>query len=101
MVNNEPGITLPQKKVYLKKCPDFKMFRIIKDIIEDLFVSENVKIYIIKDVLIKIYKDYEITTGIKDIPYFEKAELRICKIVIDNKVDYYYRKLKRFENNKF
>ncbi len=78
-----------------------KFIQVIKNYIDCFFVSENKKIYIIKNVLINIYRDYEKTTGVSDIPYIEKAEKRICKIINDNKINYYYNKLKRFKDNRF
>ena len=69
-----------------------------KDFFENIFLSKNEKIIIIKDSLIKIYKDYEQTTGDIDIPYFVKADIRISKIVQDRKVNYYYSRLKKFRN---
>jgi len=72
-----------------------------KDFFECIFLTKNEKIYIIKDILIKIYRDYEESTGYIDIPYFVRAEIRISKIIQDNKVNYYYNRLKKFKNNKF
>ena len=45
----------------------------------------------LKNILIKLFKDYEETTGINEIPYWDKAELK------ENKVDYYYDRLKKAE----
>lgn len=73
----------------------------LKDFLDGMFLSKNEKIYIIKDILIKIYRDYEITTGFVDIPYFVRAESRISQIIKDKKVDYYYNRLKRFQSNNF
>ena len=78
------------KKGYLNK---------IKDCFNDILLSKSEKIIIIKDCLIKIYRDYEETTGIMDIPYFVKADIRLSKIVKDKKVNYYYSRLKKFRNN--
>ena len=75
--------------------------RKIKDFWEGAFLSKNEKIYIIKDILIKIYRDYEQTTGFVDIPYFVRAESRISQIIKERKVDYYYNKLKKFQSNNF
>lgn len=72
---------------------DYKDY--IKDFFNGLFVSKNEKIYIIKDCLTKIYKDYEDTTGIIDVPYFVKAERRISQIIKSGKINYYYNKLKK------
>ncbi len=70
---------------------------IITDYFADLFISKNEKIYILKDVLNNIYRDYEITTGINDIPYFVKAENKLKQIVLENKINYYYNRLKKFK----
>lgn len=72
----------------------------LKDFIECIFVSKNEKIILIKDSLIQIYKDYEETTGIVDVPYFVRADIRMSQIIKDNKVDYYYGILKKFRNNR-
>ena len=40
----------------------------IKDCIDCILRSKSEKIIIIKDCLIKIYRDYEETTGIIDVP---------------------------------
>lgn len=64
-----------------------------------IFISKNEKIYILKDILIKIYRDYEITTGIIDEPYFIRAEKKIRRIIREKKVDYYYNLLKKFRND--
>ena len=67
----------------------------IKDFIECIFISENKKIYLIKDALVRLYKDYEETTGVIDVPYFVKAERRISQIIKSGKINYYYKKLKK------
>ena len=51
----------------------------------------------LKNLLIKLFKDYEETTGINEIPYWDKAELMMDKILKENKVDYYYDRLKKAE----
>ncbi len=78
-----------------------KQFCNFKERVKSFFVSENEKIYILKDILIKIYRDYEITTGIIDEPYFIKAEKKIRKIIRERKVDYYYNLLKKFRNSHY
>ncbi len=67
----------------------------IKDFFDCIFISENKKIYIIKDSLIRLYKDYEEKTGVIDVPYFVKAERRISQIIKSGKINYYYKKLKK------
>ena len=84
-----------------KNSLEFKYLRKLKDFIENIFVSKNEKIYILKDILIKLYRDYEESTGIIDEPYFVKAEKRICKMIRDNKINYYYNRLKKFKRNDF
>jgi Fe-S-cluster containining protein len=67
----------------------------IKDFFDCIFISENKKIYLIKDTLTRLYKDYEETTGIIDVPYFVKADRRISQIIKSGKINYYYKKLKK------
>lgn len=83
-----------------EKSNFMKIIEKIKNFIECIMLSKNEKLYIIKDFLIKLYKDYEETTGIIDIPYFVRADIRISKIIKDKKIDYYYLKLKKFKNTK-
>lgn len=64
--------------------------------IENIFTSRTEKILVLKEILMNIYKDYEITTGIIDEPYFLKAEKKISRIIRENKVDYYYNLLRKF-----
>ena len=71
-----------------------------KDFIECISLSKNEKIIIIKDCLIKIYKDYEETTGIIDVPYFVRADIRMSQIIKDRKINYYYNRLKKFRDKK-
>ncbi|MBQ4079021.1 hypothetical protein IJD15_07570 [bacterium] len=70
----------------------------LKEHFRCIFISKNEKIYILKDILIKIYRDYEITTGIIDEPYFIRAEKKIKRIIREKKVDYYYNLLKKFRS---
>ncbi len=69
--------------------------------IKNSFISENEKIYTLKDTLIKMYRDYEITTGIIDEPYFIKAEKRIRRIIREGKVNYYYNLLKKVRSSHY
>lgn len=80
-----------QKKVRATE----KFERTLRDICDDFFVSRREKIYVLKDIITRIYRDYEITTGINDIPYFIRAENKIKNIIAQGDVDYYYRTLKR------
>ncbi len=73
-----------------------KFLKVFKENLKCIFISKNEKIYILKDILIKLYRDYEITTGIIDEPYFIRAEKKIRRIIREEKVDYYYNLLKKF-----
>lgn len=64
--------------------------------LENIFTSRTEKILVLKEILMNIYRDYEITTGIIDEPYFLKAEKKISRIIRENKVDYYYNLLRKF-----
>lgn len=79
------------KKESLAKC-----FISTKEFLQNIFISKNEKIYILKNILIDLYKDYEITTGIVDEPYFIRAEKKIRRIIREKKVDHYYKLLKKF-----
>ena len=61
----------------------------------DLFISKEEKIYAIREQLLDIYRDYEITTGYVDEPYFLRTERKIKRIIREDKVDYYYKLLKK------
>lgn len=78
-----------------------RYFEKIKEKLKCIFTSKNEKIYILKDILIKIYRDYEITTGIIDEPYFIRAEKKLRRIIREKKVDYYYNLLKKFNKNNY
>ena len=71
------------------------------DEIKSMFISETEKIYILKDILTKLYKDYEETTGIIDEPYFIRAEKKVRRIIREKKVDHYYKLLKKFRQERF
>ena len=86
--------------VECNKKESFKKYlSTLKERFKCIFISKNEKIYILKDILIKIYRDYEITTGIIDEPYFIRAEKKIRRIIREKKVDYYYNLLKKFRND--
>ncbi|MBQ8887141.1 MAG: hypothetical protein IJY61_05500 [Candidatus Gastranaerophilales bacterium] len=70
---------------------------IIKDFFDCIFISENKKIYLIKETLTRLYKDYEETTGIIDVPYFVRADRRVSQIIKSGKINYYYKKLKKID----
>ena len=78
-----------------------RIFKKINNKLQNIFISKREKIYILKDILTKIYRDYEITTGIREEPYFIRAENKLRCIVRDNKIDYYYDLLKNHRNNLF
>lgn len=71
----------------------------LKTFYRQVFTSKREKIFILKDALIKIYRDYEISTGISDIPYYVRAELKISKILQENKVDYYFNLIEKFKKS--
>lgn len=79
-----------------KKESCSKYFEKVKEKLKSFFISKNEKIYILKDILVDLYRDYELSTGIMDVPYFIRAEKRIQRIIREKKVDYYYNLLKRF-----
>ena len=60
-----------------------------------IFISEKEKIYMIKDALVRLYRDYEITTGYNCEPYFIRAEKKLRRIIREKKVNHYYNLLKR------
>ena len=68
----------------------YKYLEYVKDKLKSILISKREKVYVLKDSLLKIYRDYEITTGINEIPYYERAELKISEIIQENKIDYYY-----------
>ena len=86
---------------YKQKPFVIRFLKKVKTKIQNIFISKREKIYFLKDVLTKIYRDYEITTGIMEEPYFIRAENKLRCIVKDNKIDYYYNLLKRHRNNIF
>ena len=61
-----------------EKTSLFERIENVAENIKSAFVSENEKIYVLKDILLKIYRDYEITTGI--IELLESAKLIITTI---------------------
>lgn len=66
-------------------------FRKCREQFKCIITPKKQKIYILKDSLIKIYRDYEVSTGICDIPYYVRAELKISEIIQSNKIDYYFK----------
>lgn len=86
-------------KTQKKPCAKEKLERKILEFYEDFFVSKREKVYVLKDIITRIYRDYEISTGINDIPYFIKSENKIREIVAEGSVEYYYKKLKKFRRD--
>ena len=82
-------------RIYEKNSFYKKLEKFINKL-ENIFTSKTEKILVLKEILINIYRDYEITTGIIDEPYFLKAEKKISRIIRENKVDYYYNLLRKF-----
>lgn len=64
-----------------------------------MLTSKREKIYMLKDSLIKLYRDYEISTGVCDIPYYVRAELKMSEIIQDDKVDYYFKILEKIRKS--
>jgi len=81
------------------KNPDVKLiFENAKETVKCIVTSRREKIFVLKDYLIKLYRDYEITTGFCEIPFYTRAELKISEIIQNDKVDYYFKlfeKIKR------
>ena len=69
--------------------------------IGSLFISKKEKIFALKENLLNLYRDYEISTGYSEEPYFIRAEKKIRRIIREKKVNYYYNLFKKFNNNKF
>lgn len=84
-----------------KKSAFIKYLKNINEQLKCIFISKNEKIYILKDILTKIYRDYEISTGIIDEPYFIRAEKKLRRIIREKKVNYYYNLLKKFHNAEY
>ena len=61
------------------------------DSLKCMITPKREKIYVLKDYLTKIYRDYEISTGFCDIPYYVRAELKISEIIQKNKLNYYFK----------
>lgn len=61
------------------------------DNIKCMITPKREKIYVLKDHLIKLYRDYEFSTGFCDIPYYLRAELKISEIIQKNKLNYYFK----------
>ena len=99
MIERRLRLVVPQN-VDCKRTKAFgEHWQKLKEHLNCVLVSKNEKIYILKDILTKIYRDYEITTGIIDEPYFIRAEKKLRRIVREGRVDYYYNLLKKFQSN--
>lgn len=73
----------------------------LQSLVEDikfLFIPQNQKIESLRLILLNMYHDYEITSGQSEIPYFVRAENKINQIIQEGKINYYYKKLRRFQN---
>ena len=73
----------------------------LQSLVEDikfLFIPQNQKIESLRLILLNMYRDYEITSGQSEIPYFVRAENKINQIIQEGKINYYYKKLRRFQN---
>ena len=68
--------------------------------IGSLFISKKEKIFILKEELLNLYRDYELSTGFAEEPYFIRAEKKIKRIIRENKVNYYFNLFKKFNNKK-
>lgn len=66
-----------------------------------IFISKKEKIFTLKEELLNLYRDYEITTGYNEEPYFIRAEKKIRRIIRENKVNYYYNLFKKFNNKTY
>lgn len=81
----------------VKKDSLFSSIISVSNKLKCMFISRNEKIFVLKDILTDLYRDYEITTGIIDEPYFIKAEKKIRRIIREKKVDYYYNLLRKLK----
>lgn len=73
----------------------------LKSLFENIkffFIPQNQKIESLRLILLNMYRDYEITSGQSEIPYFVRAENKINQIIQEGKVNYYYKRLRRFQN---
>ncbi len=78
-----------------------RLLRFLKNGLDKIFITKDEKIYVLKTILIKIYRDYEKTTGYIDIPYFVRAEIQMSKIIRERKINYYYNRFKKLKNEQF
>ena len=97
MNRNHLRLVVPKKEFSSEKLNFNNRIKKVIDTFFCMFTTKEEKIYILKDFLIKIYRDYEISTGHKDVPYYIKADLKLSKIIQENKVDYYYKLSKKFQ----
>ncbi len=91
-------LVVSKNECYKEKQTLKNVIKNIKNHLFCMFISKEEKIYILKDFLIKIYRDYELSTGYKDVPYYIRADIKISKIIQQNKIDYYYKLSKKFQN---
>ena len=64
-----------------------------------IFISRKEKINILKEELLSLYRDYELSTGYREEPYFIRAEKKIRRIIREKKVNYYFNLFKKFNNS--
>ena len=76
----------------------FKVWESFTDKLNNVLISEKEKIYTIREELIKCFRDYEVTTGYCEEPYFIKAEKKLRRIIREKKVDYYYNLVKKIRS---
>lgn len=68
--------------------------------IKNFFISKEEKIFILKEELLNLYRDYELSTGYSEEPYFIRAEKKIRRIIREDKVNYYFNLFKKFNSKK-
>lgn len=86
------------EKTEMAKKPDLKViFDNAKENVKCLVTSKREKIFVLKDYLIKLYRDYEVTTGFCEIPFYTRAELKISEIIQEDKVDYYFKMFEKIK----
>ena len=97
MLKSNTGLKYSLNYYCEEKSSFVKFITKLKDVIKYNVILRNKKLYILKGITARFYKDYEESTGIIDIPYYKKTEMMLEKIAKENKIDYYYEKLKRLE----
>ncbi|MBQ3641851.1 hypothetical protein II906_08020 [bacterium] len=98
MIKRHLRIVASSEKRYCNKTSFIRAWESITNRLENIFISEKEKIYTIREELIKCFRDYEITTGYMEEPYFIKAEKKLRRIIREKKVDYYYNLVKKIRS---